>query len=70
MMDKRTRIPEKMKQMVAGLRKKGTFLLRDIVIHTEPMIIRNKLNKDNIAPAICKLFSVVFLNMTAFSPVV
>lgn len=40
--------------MVAGLRKKGTLLLRDIVIHTEPMIIRNKLNKANIAPAICK----------------
>lgn len=40
--------------MVAGLRKKGTLLLRDMVIHTEPMIIRNKLNKANIAPAICK----------------
>lgn len=68
MMDRRTRIPENTKQMVAGLRKKGTLLLRDMVIHTEPMIIRNKLNKANIAPAICKLFSVVFLNMTAFSP--
>lgn len=40
--------------MVAGLRKKGTLLLRDIVIHREPMTIRNKLNKANIAPVICK----------------
>lgn len=68
MIDNRTRIPEQTKQMVAGLRKKGTLLLIDIVIHTEPMTIMNKLSRASIAPAICKLFCVVFLNMTAFSP--
>lgn len=39
------------KQTEAGLRRKGTLFVRDIIIHTEPIIIKNKLNTANIADA-------------------
>lgn len=68
MRERNTRRPERTKQTVAGFKKKSTLLLSDIVIHTEPMIIINKLNKANIAAAICRPLSVVFLNITPFSP--
>lgn len=39
------------KQTEAGLRRKGTFFERDMIIHTEPITIRNKLNSANNADA-------------------
>lgn len=39
------------KHTEAGLRRKGTFFVRDMTMHTEPITIRNKLNSASIADA-------------------
>lgn len=66
--ERRTRTPDRIKQKDAGLRKKGTPLLRDMMIQMAPITIMVRLINAKTAAARFKLLLVVFLNMTAFSP--
>lgn len=66
--ESRTSTPDKMKQKEAGLRKNCTPLLSDMAMHMEPITIMVRLKRAKTAAARFRLFLVVFLNMTAFSP--